>query len=135
MYGKELDTADEHLYTINPKWYFDSKINFVVETNTGDSPTHLTEKTFKPIYLERPFVIYATSNHLNMLKNFGFSTFEDFIGPYDCTDIDSVIDAGIRLSFVYDNPNIISSCKWNRENLLNLGNVDMIIKHWFLDNL
>lgn len=135
MYGKELDIADEHLYTINPKWYFDSKVNLVVETNTGDSPTHITEKTFKPIYLERPFVVYGTSDHLDVLKEYGFATFTDYIGGYDCTDIDSVIDAGIKLSLVYDNHMIKSMCEWNRENLLHIDNCYSIIQNWFLNNI
>lgn len=135
MYGNNLDTADEYLYTINPKWYFDSKVNLIVETNVDNSPTHITEKTIKAIYLEKPFVVYGTSEHLNTLKNFGFTTFRDFIGNYDCTDIDSVINAGLLLSMVYDKPDIISSCKWNRENLLNINTMQQIIRNWFLQNI
>lgn len=135
MYGKELDRADEHLYKINPKWYFDSKVNLIVETNTGDSPTHITEKTIKAIYLEKPFVVYGTSEHLNTLKNFGFTAFRDFIGTYDCTDIDSVINAGLLLSMIYDKHEIVSSCKWNRTNLLNMNTMQQIITNWFLQNI
>lgn len=135
LYGNELDTADEYLYTINPKWYFDSKINLIVETNVGDSPTHLTEKTFKAIYLKRPFVIYSTKMHLNKLQELGFTTFTDLIGEYDCTDIDSVIDAGIRLSFIYKHRDIVSSCEWNRENLLNKSRLQNIISDYFLKKI
>lgn len=135
MYGKELDMADEYLYRINPKWYFDSKVNLIVETNNGDNPTHITEKTIKAIYLEKPFVVYGTSNHLNILKNYGFTPFTDFIGPYDCTDIDSVIDAGILLSTIWEHPNLISSCKWNKENLMNRDTMQQIIFNWFLNNI
>jgi hypothetical protein len=132
MYGKELDTADQYLYTINPKWYFDSKINIVVETNHGDSPTHITEKTIKPIYLKRPFVIYGTQMHLNQLQNFGFTTFDDLIGEYDCTDIDSVINAAIKLSFIYNHNNVKSSCDWNYENLINSNVLVGILETHFL---
>jgi hypothetical protein len=135
MYGNELDRADQHLYRINPKWYFDSKVNIIVETNHGDSPTHLTEKTFKAIYLKRPFVIYSTKMHLNRLQELGFTTFTDLIGEYDCTDIDSVIDAGIRLSFIYKHRDIVSSCEWNRENLLNRSRLQNIISDYFLKKI
>lgn len=135
MYGKELDTADQYLYRINPKWYFNSKVNLVVETNVGDSPTHITEKTFKPIYLERPFVIYGTKFQLSTLNKFGFSTFEDIIGEYDCTDIDSVIDAGIRLCDVYNDGSVILACKLNRKNLLNKARLQRIISDYFLKNI
>lgn len=132
MYGKELDTADEHLYTINPNWYHDSKVNLIVETNAGESPTHLTEKTFKAIFLKKPFVVYSTKMHLHKLQEFGFTTFTDLIGEYDCTDIDSVIDAGIRLSFIYNHHDIISSCDWNLENLMNKSRLQNIISQYFL---
>ena len=135
MYGKELDTADEYLYTINPKWYFDSKVNIVVETNHGDSPTHLTEKTFKPIYLGRPFVVYGTKNHLSKIQEFGFSNFTDVIGQYDCTDIDSVIDAAINLSYKINSQDCINCCNWNREYYSSIGPITNIVSNWFINNL
>jgi len=135
MYGNEFDTADQHLYTINPKWYFDSKVNIVIETNVGDSPTHLTEKTFKPIYLERPFVIYGTKLHLKKLNEFGFNTFVDDIGEYDCTNIDSVIDAAIKLSLSYSKEEVIKKCKWNRQVLMDYSSSRNIINEYFLKNL
>jgi len=135
MYGAELDTADQHLYTINPKWYYDSKVNIVIETNHGDSPTHITEKTIKPIYLKRPFVIYGTKMHLNQLQNFGFTTFDDLIGEYDCTDIDSVINAAIKLSFIYNHDNIKRSCEWNYENLIKSNRMIDILENHFLSKI
>lgn len=127
MYGQELDTADQHLYTINPKWYFDSKVNIVIETNVGDSPTHFTEKIFKPIYLGKPFVVYSTKNYLNKLREFGFTAFVDIIGEYDCTNIDSVIDAAIKLSFIYNKEHVRASCDWNKRNLRNNNIVNNFI--------
>lgn len=135
MYGSEFDMADQYLYDVNPKWYFDSKVNLIVETNSDNRPTHITEKTFKAIYLEKPYVIYSTSEHLNTLQHFGFATFRDFIGNYDCTDIDSVINAGILLSMIWDNPDVIATCEWNRKILLNMNNSKNIVQDWFLNNL
>lgn len=135
LYGTELDTADEYLYTINPKWYFDSKVNLVTETNCYDSPTHLTEKTFKPIFLEKPFVVYATKEHLTKLSEFGFDTFENLIGKYDCTNIDDVIDAGIRLAKIYDTVEVKNSCKYNRTILLNNSTHQNITNLYFLSKI
>lgn len=135
MYGKELDTADQHLYTINPKWYFDSKVNIVIETNVGNSPTHLTEKTFKPIYLGRPFVVYGTKLHLKKLNEFGFDTFEHLIGKYDCSCIDSVIDAAIRLSVIHNELDVKESCELNLKNLHNNLQLKNITSNYFLKKL
>ncbi len=135
LYGEALDKADEFLYTINPKWYFDSKINFVIETNGPGCTLHLTEKTWKPIFLETPFVCYAVKEHLEKLKEFGFDTFESIIGKYDCSDIDSVINAGIRLAQNYDNQSVIEICKKNKSVLLDKSNQQRIINEYFLDKI
>lgn len=135
LYGETLDTADEFLYTINPSWYYDSKVNFVVETNGPDYQLHLTEKTWKPIFLEIPFVCYAAKGHLEKLKEFGFDTFESIIGKYDCSDIDSVINAGIELAQNYDNELVTKICKKNRLVLLDTNNQQQIVKDYFLDKI
>jgi hypothetical protein len=126
MYGVELDRADEYLYTINPKWYYETKVNLIVETCFYSQPIHITEKTIKPIYLGVPFVIFASKNHLNKLKEMGFDVFEKIIGTYDCTSPKSVIDAGIRLSKVYDTDEVFEICKYNK---------DLITNHNFLKKL
>lgn len=135
LYGEELDTADEFLYTINPNWYYDCKVNFVVETNGPGNLLHLTEKTWKPIFLEIPFVCYAVKKHLEKLNEFGFDTFESIIGKYDCSDIDSVISAGIRLAQNYDNQSVIEICKKNKSVLLDKSNQQRIISEYFLDKI
>jgi hypothetical protein len=126
MYGVELDRADEYLYTINPKWYYETKVNLIVETCFYLQPIHITEKTIKAIYLGVPFVIFASKNHLSKLKEMGFDVFEKVIGAYDCTSPKSVIDAGIRLSQVYDTDEVLKICKYNK---------DLIRNHDFLKKL
>jgi len=132
MYGTKLDKADEFLYTINPIWYYESKVNLIVESNSFDRPIHLTEKTFKPIFLGVPFVIFASKGHLDKLKEFGFDVFESVIGKYDCTNEDSVIDAGIRLSKTYNSDSVIRICQHNKLNLHNFDTHKQIIQKYFL---
>lgn len=132
MYGTKLDKADEFLYTINPIWYYDSKVNLIVESNPFNRPLHLTEKTFKPILLGVPFVIFASKGHLDKLKEFGFDVFESVIGKYDCTDENSVIDAGIRLSKIYNSESVINICKHNQLTLRNFDTHKQIIQKYFL---
>jgi hypothetical protein len=73
-----------------------------------------------------PFVIFASKNHLSKLKEMGFDVFEKVIGTYDCTSPKSVIDAGIRLSEVYDTDEVLKICKYNK---------DLIRNHDFLKKL
>ena len=40
---------------------------------------HLTEKIFKPMMLEKPFVVNGTKGYLKELKRLGFKTFSDVI--------------------------------------------------------
>lgn len=132
MYGTMLDKADEFLYTINPSWFYNSKVNLVVESNSFNRPIHLTEKTFKPIFLGVPFVIFASKGHLDKLTEFGFDVFESVIGKYDCTNADSVIDAGIRLSKIYNSESVIRICHHNKFNLHNFEVHKQIIQKYFL---
>ena len=45
---------------------------------------HLTEKTFKPIALKMPFIIFSGAGALNDLKDMGYKTFHPFINEsYD----------------------------------------------------
>lgn len=135
MYGSELDKADEYLYTINPKWYLQSKVNLVVETNAWDGPIHLTEKTFKPIFLGIPFVVFASENHLDKLKEFGFNTFETLIGEYSSTSIESVIYAGLKLLEIWDTDEVKTICEYNRNLLLDDDKHRYIIDTYFLNKI
>ena len=99
MYGSKLSYHDEFLFTINPEWYYRSKVDIVTETILDEDAIHLTEKTFKAIYLGRPFVISASKGHLKALRDMGFKTFNSVINEdYDDMGsggkISKVIDSG-----------------------------------------
>jgi hypothetical protein len=84
MYGSDLSNHEEYLYTINPDWYYRSKVNIITETNLNESEIHMTEKTWKAIYLGVPFVISASKHHLKTLRDMGFKTFNSVINEdYD----------------------------------------------------
>jgi len=48
----------------------------VTETVYQGKKSHLTEKTFKPIVLQQPFVLVAPSGSLAYLRRYGFKTFD-----------------------------------------------------------
>jgi hypothetical protein len=62
----------------------DSLVYVPTETVYFGRRTHLTEKTFKAIALEMPFVLVAPAGSLEYLREYGFQTFADiFDESYD----------------------------------------------------
>jgi hypothetical protein len=62
----------------------DSLVYVPTETVYFGQRTHLTEKTFKAIALEMPFVLVAPAGSLEYLREYGFQTFADiFDESYD----------------------------------------------------
>ena len=51
-------------------------IHLVAETVFNDTKIHVTEKTFKPIVMKQPFIIFSGPETLQYLKNYGFRTFD-----------------------------------------------------------
>jgi hypothetical protein len=54
----------------------DSLLYVVTETVAAGQRLHLTEKTFKPICLQMPFVLVGTCGSLEYLRSYGFKTFD-----------------------------------------------------------
>jgi hypothetical protein len=62
----------------------DSLVYVPTETVYFGRRTHITEKTFKAIALEMPFVLVAPAGSLEYLREYGFQTFADiFDESYD----------------------------------------------------
>ena len=62
----------------------DSLVYVPTETVYFGRRTHITEKTFKAIALEMPFVLVAATGSLEYLREYGFQTFADiFDESYD----------------------------------------------------
>jgi len=133
-YGQDLDYKDEFLYTINPKWYFESKVDLVVET-FNHRPCHITEKIIKPIYLGLPFVVYSSKNYLERLKQLGFKDYTSVIGDYDTNKISSVIDAGEKLRDVYDSNDIKEIINYNKSIIRNKNHLIGILNNTFYTQL
>jgi hypothetical protein len=75
-------TSDQHFY--NPAWYARTNFSMVSEARVQwptRSPTarFVTEKTFKPIAAQHPFVVYGTAGTLDYLHELGFETFDHAI--------------------------------------------------------
>jgi len=53
-------------------------IDIVGETHDDGRTFFVTEKTTRPMWLKKPFVIFASKNYLAYLRQLGFRTFTDF---------------------------------------------------------
>jgi hypothetical protein len=70
----------------NPEWYDDTCFSFVSETSMTliHARVLISEKTYKPIAFQHPFVILGPKGILKALKDQGFETFENlFDESYD----------------------------------------------------
>ncbi len=74
--GKRSDTR----YCAN-QWYDRTHFSIVLETQAGqwkgNENVFLTEKTYKPISMEHPFIIMGAKGSLKMLQDQGFKTFPE----------------------------------------------------------
>lgn len=73
--GSKMCT-DEEMAT--RKYYTNSLVSLVTETNYREPNVSLTEKSFKPLREKHPFIIVGSANSLSSLRELGFKTFHDF---------------------------------------------------------
>ena len=74
----------------------ESFIFVVTETCYWQQKTHLTEKIFKPIVLQMPFILVGCAHNLAYLRSYGFKTFSDFWDE----SYDSIEDPILRLQAI-----------------------------------
>ena len=72
-------------HTLSDVWfnaYSQIALEIVMETTLYPDSFHLTEKTFRPIYFKRPFLIFGAYGYLEKLRTLGFRTFQSKIPNY-----------------------------------------------------
>ena len=100
----------------------------VTETVYDDNRIHITEKTFKPIVLQQPFLIVGNRGALKYLRDYGFQTFSDL---WDESYDD--LDHGHRIGAVADICEEITSWSPQKMRQAQLEIAD-VVKHnhdWF----
>ena len=80
---------------INPLWYKSTAFSLVAESNLT-SPTFMSEKTFKPIAFEQPFIVWGSPGTLEYLHASGFETFDHVIDE----TYDTIINNKQRLNSI-----------------------------------
>jgi len=87
-----------------------SFLHVVLETLYTEQKHHLTEKIFKPIVLQQPFVLAAPAGCLGYLKSYGFRTFDRWWDE----SYDNIVDPNLRLDAIADIINYIADLDWNQ---------------------
>lgn len=77
--GKVDGAASAHLGPIEYALWQSCFLHVVSETIFFDKKLHLTEKIFKPIVSQRPFILLGAYKNLEYLKSYGFKTFDKWI--------------------------------------------------------
>lgn len=94
------------------KFYENSLVSLVTETNFKLNTVTLTEKSFKPIKEKHPFIIVGVKGSLSALRGLGYKTFGEF---WDET-YDNIDDPRARMAA------IVNICKeidkWDNEKIL-----------------
>jgi hypothetical protein len=73
--------TDTHGYDFSDPltmFYKDILIDMVVESHVTGNTFFPTEKTFRPMWLKKPFIIFASRDYLEYLRQMGFKTFWQF---------------------------------------------------------
>jgi hypothetical protein len=78
--AKDGYTAFEGYYFDDPltDFYKDILVDIVSESHATGNTFYPTEKTTRPIWMKKPFVVFASKNYLDHLHQLGFKTFCDF---------------------------------------------------------
>ncbi len=100
----------------------------VTETVYESTRIHLTEKVFKPIVLQQPFMLVSAKNSLEYLRSYGFLTFDSLWSEdYDRTADDQ------RIKMIADNLEKINN--WSDSEIQDAKHqAAQIVKHnfdWF----
>ena len=84
--------------------YADSYFNFTTETLFHEQSVRFSEKIFKPILYQQPFIIYSSPFMLKKLRQLGYKTFSEWIDE----SYDEEVDDEKRLNIL--NNEVIRLC-------------------------
>ena len=129
-YGSGI-SSDDYLFSLNPKWYADTKVSMLNETACSQAEMysqeqevrftdsiHITEKTFKTLYMGHPFVLLGQARSLEAVRALGFETYGTVINEdYDiCSDqvrMHRAIDQIPNLIDAWQDPSVIAASQYN----------------------
>jgi hypothetical protein len=112
--------------------YNTTEIEVVLETLFDDNRLHLTEKILRPIACRQPFILAATYNSLEYLREYGFKTFNTVWDE----SYDKIVDPKKRLQAIVDLMTHIANLNdRDKKNLLiKAGEISAYNQSWFFSN-
>lgn len=111
IYGKSNKELGDNFYInrFNPEVCLDTWVNVVPEASYGDMDGNvfLSEKIFKPIVCNHPFIILGSKGSLKELRKLGYKTFDGWIDEsYDDLDswerFEAIIEAIKKIDTIED---------------------------------
>ena len=120
IYEKPNNEFDDNYYIrrLNEQICLDSWFSVVSEAHCGDSDEtmFLSEKTFKVIACNNPFIIMGNKDSMEMMRKIGYKTFDGFIDEsYD------ELPAHERLQYITESIRKVDNIKDKIENLSSEG--------------
>lgn len=99
-FDPDIDLSIDNLDTafIKLEDYKKTFVSLVTETNVNQDKLFFSEKTYKPIVAQHPFIILGNPNSLKYLKSIGFKTFDKWWDE----SYDEELDFKIRLEKILD---------------------------------
>lgn len=79
--------------SVNEDAHMNTFVNIVTESLCNSESIFITEKTYKPMYMCQPFILFGNPNSLQKLKEYGFKTFDKWWDE----SYDTEMDLNIRL--------------------------------------
>lgn len=143
--AEDVIKDDTYLYRLNTSVFFKTKVNIIPETfldyrldDRFSDTIHITEKTWKAIYIGVPFVVSATNGHIETLHKFGFKTFNGLIDEsYDLEEdvdvkLDKVISSAIELLDKYNTKEVLDIIEYNKSLFKNIEHKQNLIEKFFI---
>jgi hypothetical protein len=131
-FGKLLHhrvTADDiPLSTIIPvETYFKSYSVLVLETIFTENKKHLTEKVFKPIAGNKPFILAGGYQNLQYLRQYGFETFGNLWNE----SYDEIVDPTERIHAIVDLIDNLCHLPDSQKKDIMFAAHEISLKNWF----
>jgi len=116
--------------SLNIEAHLDCFLNIVTETLFNTDSIFLSEKTYKPIYMCQPFIIFGNPHSLKKLKELGYKTFDKWWDE----SYDKELDVNNRFKKIISILEVIA--EWDMDKCFNVKNEmqDILIhnyKHMF----
>ena len=118
-----------NLYRI-PIQMYQSYFNIVIETLQPGSFTFFTEKTYKPIIAEKPFIILGSNNQNKVLESNGYEIFEEiFDYSFESLDLIGQIETFIKEikrvenepRSIFDQPSVVEKIRHNKNRYIEVS--------------